>query len=132
MSADLWLSTTLRGDAELMELLTGGVHFDVAPKDTHTPFAVLTFQTSLPIQNMYADTVWDKEFWAVKLVDSSTSWAKVTQAGKRIKDLIHKRQDAQSKVIESRYERTMRLTETDEGQTFRYLILEFQIGTQEF
>ena len=131
MSADLWLSTVLRGDAELMALLKGGVHFDIAPKGTPTPFAVLTFQASQPIENMYADTAWDKEFWAVKLVDESTSWAKLVSAGKRVRAVVHKQQSEQDRVIESRYERALRFTDPSDGRIHRYLILEFQIGTQE-
>ena len=128
MSADEWLAGTLRNDAVLAGLVTGGVHFELAPKDTPAPYVVLAMQASTPVKNAYADKLYNRERWMVKVMDHGTSWSRAMDIAERIELLLHKKQDDSMGIVESEYLQKRRFLDPE---NVRNLILEFQIGTKE-
>jgi hypothetical protein len=83
-----WLIATLRGDTTLRGYAPGGVHLDVAPVDTATPFIVISFDSGSDTTNANGVRLLTNAVYQVKASGPASQIEAVDNAASRIDDLI--------------------------------------------
>lgn len=127
MDAQGWIYTTLSTDATLEPLIGDRIFPDLAPTGTAYPLVDLTLVDVMPAENAFADNIFDVERWDVKVVDKSNSFKTARTIAETIRDLIHKQTG--TNIHGARFIQKRQYSQLDNGVTYRYIVQEFEIYT---
>lgn len=128
LNADRWILSTLKNDATLIAALGTRIYTDVAPMDTTYPLAILSFVSMVPVENASADRVMDDEIWRIKVIGNEPSYKNLETLADKVRELLHK--TSGTGVIGCVCTGSLRLSEVESGQTYKTILLEFELFTQ--
>jgi hypothetical protein len=123
-----WIYSVLTGSTSLAALVGTRIYRDEAPENTAFPFVVIQQIDAVPVQNAFADRLMDGERWQVKAVNKATSYTTVNSIAALVETLLHKTRG--SNVLSSVLEFKMPMSEKDNGNTYKSMILDFRVHTQ--
>lgn len=83
-----FLDSTLRNDAQLMALLTGGLYRGTADEGTQPPYGVFAFQAGSDTTTMNGVRLLVSALFQVKAIGSSDETLTLAQAAERIDQLL--------------------------------------------
>jgi hypothetical protein len=124
------LHDILSGDDDLAKLAIGGVHKNLAPPGTETPYIIISRPAETNLRTFDGPTL-DKDVWVVKGVSN------VTAEAEDIAEAVRKILDGASLVITGRDTKDVHrisgfdYTETVEGERFDHVGHEYKIDTEE-
>lgn len=125
MNAETWLFTEIGKIAGI----TGGVHRDVAPSGTASPFVVINNVRSRQIGNAYKDGIMDREIWRVKIYTEGKSYSALYPLADDIRYALHKK--SAEGIVSSTFEDDFEQHELDAGKHFKTIVMEFELHTQQ-
>ncbi|MFA7175547.1 MAG: DUF3168 domain-containing protein [Kiritimatiellia bacterium] len=123
-----WIRSTLTGDTALAALVSTRIYRDEAPEGTAFPYVIMQQIDAVPVQNAFKDRLMDGERWQIKAVNKANSYTTVNSIAARIEALLHKARG--SNVVSSVLEFKLPMSEKDNGNTYKSMILDFRVHTQ--
>ena len=128
VNGDTWLTNVIKNDATLAAALGSRVFPDYAPKGTIYPLVLLNLVAGEAVTNANQDLIMDVETWRVKIYTDAPTFKNIGTLADRIRLLCHKASG--TGVIGCVYSGSYRLSEIEDGITYRSIILEFDLFTQ--
>ena len=129
---DGWLASTLGGDATLLAAAPGGVHADVAPEGTASPWVVFFLVAAADASAVGAIRIMADLVYEVRVTGRDCGYAGLKTAANRIDALLHRATvtDADGKVLGCRREEVIRFSEQDGDRVYRHLGGQYRIYAQ--
>lgn len=84
-----WISSLLSADATLLAAAPGGVHRDLAPPGTPSPYVIASIQSGNNKMTATAVRLWTDVLAQVKAVGPASSYAAIVAASARIDVLLN-------------------------------------------
>lgn len=128
MEAATWLYNTLSGDTTLAGKVGARIYRDSAPEGTAFPFLAYQLVDVVPVYNAFSDELMEAERWQIKAVDIGHDYSDIETIAARVKTLLHKK--SASGVVSAVFIMKMSLSESDNGETYKTIILDFRVHTQ--
>ena len=123
-----WIYATLLADTALAAIIGTRIYRDEAPEGTTFPFVVMQQIDAVPVQNAFNDRLMDGERWQIKAVNKANDYTTVNLIAALVEALLHKQRG--SNVLSSVLEFKMPMSEKDNGNTYKSIILDFRVHTQ--
>lgn len=119
VSGDEFIFQTLSGDAELGALIPGGVHSEVAPEGTASPWIVFQYLGGSDLRGVGTVRVYASGVWIVKVIGEGQSFADLAEAADRMDTVLH---GSFGGVVVACYrEQPFRFAEVDGDRQYRHL-----------
>lgn len=123
VTADRWLTQTLKADATLMGLVTGIYTYPIPPA-VQLPYVLISEQAVGDLMAIGAHRIWVNGLWVVRAIFEMSSWAgNLETAANRIDAALHAQMGSVTggNVWACVRESPFRLVENNGGQQLRHL-----------
>jgi hypothetical protein len=130
---DAWLATVLGGDATLLAAAPGGVHADVAPEGTASPWVVWFQVAGEDTRGMGAARIMADLLYEVRVTGRNCGYGALKAAANRVDALLHQAAtttNADGTIIGCLREDTVRFSEQDGETIYRHLGGTFRVLAQ--
>lgn len=84
-----WIAATLKGDATLVALATGGIYADIAPSTATYPLVLYNIMSSTIRLVTGGSKLWEEILAEVKGIDKLQNYAALVAIANRIDTLLH-------------------------------------------